>query len=104
MIARHWRGLTTVADAKRYVAYLRQETFPHLSTIPGFVDATVLQRTTDRGVEFLVVTTWQSMAAVKRFAGPKGDIAVVPQRVREMMLEYDEKVTLYEVIETTGKS
>ena len=97
MIVRHWRGLTRTADADRYVQYLRDETLPHLSSVPGFVSLQILRRALERGVEFVIVTQWQSMAAVQRFAGPQGEIAVVPQRVREMMIEYDEKVRLYEI-------
>jgi heme-degrading monooxygenase HmoA len=99
MISRQWRGLARAADADRYVEYLRKETFPYLFTIPGFVGAQILRRALNRGVEFVIVTQWQSLEALQAFAGPTGEVAVVPQRVREMMLEYDDKVRLYEVVE-----
>src|SRR6266540_5610586 len=89
MISRQWRGLAKPARAGEYVEHLRTETFPQLSNIPGFIDASILRRAVDGGVEFLIVTRWESIGAIQRFAGPDADVAVVPEKVREMMLEYD---------------
>jgi heme-degrading monooxygenase HmoA len=50
-------------------------------------------------VEFLVVTRWASMAAIREFAGNNAVGAVVPPEVRAMMIEYDKTVRHYEVIE-----
>lgn len=50
-------------------------------------------------VEFLVVTCWDSMEAIEAFAGPDPDVAVVPEKVQEMMVEYDRFAGHYEVVE-----
>ena len=92
MIARQWRGLAHVGRAADYAAHLRDETFPALRAIDGFVDATLLRRDAPPGVEFVVVTRWRSLAAIERFAGADVEAAVVPDHVRAMMLEYDERV------------
>lgn len=99
MISRLWCGLAKAAYADAYVEHLRTETFPQLSKIPGFIDASILRRTVADGVEFLIVTRWDSIEAIQRFAGRDAEVAVVPQRVRDIMIEYDRKVRHFEVVE-----
>jgi heme-degrading monooxygenase HmoA len=99
VISRQWRGVAKSSDADRYVAHLRTETFPHLSEIAGFIEASILRRTVADGVEFRIVTTWSSVEAIKRFAGETPEIAVVPERVQAMMVTYDRTVEHYEVVE-----
>jgi heme-degrading monooxygenase HmoA len=98
MIARHWRGVAHPGRARGYEEHLRAETFPSLKRIPGFVDASILRRTIDSGVEFLIVTRWQSMDAIRQFAGADPEAAVVPPAVEAMMVDYDRRVTHYEVV------
>ena len=98
MISRHWRGLAEPPHADAYVQHLRSETLPELSKIPGFINGSVLRRNMQRGVEFLVVTTWESTAAIERFAGRDSEIAVVPEKVQQMMIEYDRRARHYEVL------
>ena len=96
MISRQWRGLARIDQASAYEQHLRAETFPALRKIEGFVDATILKRPVPPGIEFLIVTRWDSMAAIEKFAGRDAEIAVVPENVRRMMLEYDQRVRHYE--------
>jgi hypothetical protein len=69
-----------------------------LIAIPGFIKASIRQRNTVKGVEFLIITTWQSVDAIKKFAGEAFDTAVVPKRVQDMMVEFDEKAEHYKLI------
>jgi len=98
MISRQWRGLARPDFADAYVEYLRRETLPGLARIEGFVSAAIMKRPLDRGVEFLIVTLWDSLDAIARFAGPELERAVVPDTVQEMMLEFDAHVRHYEVV------
>jgi heme-degrading monooxygenase HmoA len=99
MISRQWRGLAKPSHADRYVKHLRAETFPQLKEIPGFVSASILRRTVPNGVEFLIVTTWESIAAIQGFAGTDVETAVVPPRVQDMMIEYDNRVRHYQIVQ-----
>jgi heme-degrading monooxygenase HmoA len=96
MIARHWKGLARTERAAEYEAHLRQATFPSLARIPGFVDASILRRNDRGGVEFLIVTRWESMDAIRQFAGPDPEAAVVPAEAAAMMIDYDRRVVHYE--------
>jgi heme-degrading monooxygenase HmoA len=98
MISRHWRGLAKSTHADEYVEHLRAETFPWLSKIPGFVSAAILRRKMEGGVEFLIVTNWESIKAIEQFSGREPETAVVPEKVQKMMVEYDHRVRHYEVV------
>jgi heme-degrading monooxygenase HmoA len=99
MIERHWRGLARKDSADAYVRHLQSETFPAMRKLAGFLGASILRRTLPTGVEFLVTTQWLSMESIRAFAGDDPEVAVVPEKVRSMMLEYDEVVRHYEVVE-----
>jgi heme-degrading monooxygenase HmoA len=99
MISRQWRGLARPASAEAYIEHLRTETFPALRKLAGFAGASILRRTLPEGVEFMIVTTWQSLDSIRAFAGPNAQTAVVPDNVHAMMIEYDRLVRHYEIVE-----
>jgi heme-degrading monooxygenase HmoA len=98
MISRHWRGIAKPLHADEYVQHLRSETFQELSRIRGFIGASILRRNVERGVEFLIMTNWESIEAIEQFAGRDSEIAVVPEKVQNMMLDYDRRARHYEVL------
>ena len=100
MISRHWRGVAKPEQAEAYVHHLRHDTFPTLARIPGFIQASILRRDVETGTEFQIVTLWDSLSAIKAFAGEQLDIAVVPASVQAMMSRYDERVVHYHIAET----
>ena len=99
MIARHWRGLVKRDRAAAYVEHLQSETLPQLVQLAGFHDAKVLRRDLPQGVEFLVVTIWESLDSIRAFAGNDVESAVVPPKARDMMIEYDRKARHYDVVD-----
>jgi heme-degrading monooxygenase HmoA len=99
MIARHWRGLVKRERADAYVEHLQSKTLPQLVQLAGFHDARVLRRDLPQGVEFLVVTIWESLDAIRAFAGNDVERAVVPPEARDMMIEYDRAARHYEVVD-----
>ena len=92
MISRHWKGIVKRDEAGRYVAHLKDETFPQLASLSGFVRATVLRRELAAGTEFQIVTVWSSMQEIEAFAGANIDKAVVPAVAEAMMVEFDRNV------------
>jgi len=100
MIARHWRALLRAERAHEYVLHLQEKTFPGLRKLPGFLGATILRREQSHGVEFVIITNWVSLQAIRAFsAGPDPEIAVVPPEAREMMLECDVRARHYHVVD-----
>ena len=99
MISRHWRGVAKPEEADHYIHHLRNDTFPKLAKIDGFIKASILKGSTAEGTEFLIVTTWESIEAIRQFAGGAAQTAVVPPEVQAMMVKYDREVAHYEIIE-----
>ncbi|MDB5091020.1 MAG: hypothetical protein JWR09_5014 [Mucilaginibacter sp.] len=98
MIERHWKGLAKVEEAYNYEQHLKKETFIKLASLNGFVSAKILKREVPGGVDFLIITVWQSMEAIQQFAGNDVDVAVVPDAVSEMMVSFDKTALHYEVV------
>jgi heme-degrading monooxygenase HmoA len=97
MISRHWTGLVKKGREDDYMAHLKNETFKRLHQIEGFVKASILKRELSEGTEFLIITEWDSLNAIREFAGEKYEDAVVPKMAQEMMIRFDELVKHYEV-------
>ena len=94
MIARVWRGVAQDGpNADAYLRHLDANVLPALKSIAGYREARVLRRKQ----EFLVVTFWESMDAIRRFAGEDPERAVVEPEARAVLAEYDEFVRHYEV-------
>jgi heme-degrading monooxygenase HmoA len=99
VISRQWRGLAHQNRAQDYIEHLRTVTFPALRKIPGLGDASILSRGLGAGVEFLVVTRWDSMAAITRFAGADPEAAVMSASAADMFIDYDRRVRHFEVVD-----
>lgn len=98
MIARLWRGVAPDGpNADAYLRHLRESVLPALAAIDGYRDVRVLRRDDPGRVEFLVMTFWDSMAAIRRFAGAEPERAVVEPGARAVLAEYDDFVRHYEV-------
>jgi len=95
MIHRYWRGLAHHHFANAYVDFLRTDTVPHLQEIPGFQGISVLKRAGAEGIEFIVITRWDTLESIVTFAGNDAESAVVPEEVRQMMREFDLRTRHY---------
>jgi uncharacterized protein len=98
MILRLWKARATVERASAYVQYATTKVFPALLAIEGHRGAYLLRRKLDGATEFVVLTLWQSMAAVRRFAGDSPEKAVVDPPAREVLSSVDDSVTHFEVV------
>lgn len=100
MVSRHWKAIAKREDADRYVAHLKNDTFPKLASLAGFVRASILRREVPSGTEFQVVTVWDSLQAIRAFSGADIEAAVVPPMAEAMMIEFDRRAAHYEVAYT----
>ena len=98
MIERHWKGIAKLEEADNYIEHLLKDTFPKIEMIKGFIRASILKRPVQQGMEFLIITVWNSMEAIQQFAGVTPESAVVPLSVQKMMIWYDNDVVHYEVV------
>lgn len=102
-ILRLWKGRATAAKAGDYVRHASQTVFPEVQSLPGHRGAYLLRRSAGNSVEFTVLTLWDSMDAVRGFAGPDPERAVVEPAARAALSDFEETVTHYEVVVHTGQ-
>ena len=102
MIIRAWRGHAAAANKQRYAAHFRSKVLPELRHIDGFLGASLLRAPHPGGVEFLVLTRWRSMDAIRAFAGDEISRAVVEPGAVAALVDFDATVTHYEVVEEVG--
>jgi len=98
MIIRKWRARACLADAARYPAHFCGKVLPQLQAIEGFVGGHLGQRQLGDSVEFLVLTRWASMDAIRAFAGTDVEVAVVEPEAAAALADYDANVQHYEVL------
>lgn len=96
MITRMWRGWTRSDEADRYEQHYRSEVLPTLRQVPGFRGARLLRRTVGEETEFVSLTFFDNLDAVRSFAGPEYETAVVAEEARRVLLRFDERVCHYE--------
>jgi heme-degrading monooxygenase HmoA len=76
MVARIWQGRTRPSMGKPYFSYLEQTGLKEYKATEGFKDVLVLTREIGDVTEYVLITLWDSMEAVRRFAGTEPERAV----------------------------
>lgn len=101
MISRIWHGYTSFENADTYEKLLKEEIIVGIRNrnIKGFQEIQVLRRTLENEVEFITVMWFDSIESVKQFAGEDYEVAVVPQKAREVLSHFDDRSQHYEVRE-----
>lgn len=103
MIVRAWCGRASPAQASAYPNHFRRSVVPDLERIAGFIGASLLRQARADEIEFLVLTRWSSMDAIRAFAGDKVEAAVVEPDAVAALTSFDRTVQHYEVVEEMAK-
>lgn len=98
MTMRMWRGQATAERAGQYVQHATGTVFPKLGKVEGYRGAYLLRRAINGAVEFVVLTLWESMDAVRKFAGADAGRAVVEPEAQAILSGFDESVTHFEIV------
>ncbi len=99
MICRIWHGWTTIGQADAYEQLLREEIFHGIAArgIVGFRGSQVLRRTAGEEVEFVTMMWFETLEAVREFAGSDYERAVVPPGAQRLLQRFDERAAHYDV-------
>jgi heme-degrading monooxygenase HmoA len=99
-ISRIWHGYTTPENADAYESLLRSEVFPHIQNrnITGFKSIQLLRRNINNETEFITIMEFDSIQAVKDFAGENYEQAVVPENARKVLKRFDALSQHYKVL------
>lgn len=100
MITRIWRGWTTVRNAPVYESLLLNEIFPGIvkRDVPGYRGISLLRRDGDHEVEFATIMWFDSLDAVRAFAGDNHEMAVVPPKARALLSRFDTHSAHYHTV------
>lgn len=100
MITRIWRGWTTLHNAPVYQNLLLTEIFPGIEArnVPGYRGISLARREIENEVEFMTIMWFDSLDAVKGFAGEHYETAVVPVKARAVLLRFDAISAHYDTI------
>jgi hypothetical protein len=99
MIIRIWHGWTNPANADIYEELLLNEVIVGIRDrhIEGFENIQVLRRELAEEVEFVTIMSFDSLDAVRTFAGEDYEACVVPPAARKVLARFDERSQHYEL-------
>jgi len=98
VIARVWHGSTKPEHADAYEAMLKPELLPGIGKVKGYKSSYLLRRAAGNEVEFITIMLWDSLDAIRAFAGPDYEKSVIPEERRKYLSKHDAKAAHYEVV------
>ena len=100
MIARIWYGWTTRENADQYEKLLREEVLLEIArrSIPGYQGAELFRREASDEVEFITMLRFETLNAVKVFAGKQYEQPVIPPEAKRLLKRYSERSLHYSVV------
>jgi heme-degrading monooxygenase HmoA len=97
MIARVWRGITLKEKADDYLVYLNETGLKDYDKTPGNRGVTILRRDQGEHCEIMLISLWESMDAVRDFAGENADRSVYYPEDEHYLLQMEPLVRHYDV-------
>jgi heme-degrading monooxygenase HmoA len=94
-VVRQWRARATPDGARAYEAHFRSAVLADLAAVDGWLGAHLLVREEGGEVELVTLVWFESLDAVRRFAGADLERAVVAPEARRVLRTFDERVTHY---------
>jgi len=96
-ILRRWSARASVAQLPKYLDHFDENVLPELRRVSGYLGATVSLCRLESEIEILVETTWRSIEAIRDFAGPDLEAAVVADHPTALLTDFDRRVRHYEI-------
>lgn len=102
MIFRIWHGWTIPENADTYENLLKKEIFPAIASknVSGYRGIQLLRRQSGTEVEFITIMQFDSLKAVKQFAGEDYEKSYVPDKARKVLSRHDDRSQHYEIRES----
>ena len=103
MIARIWHGRTPIEKADAYTSFLNERAIPDYRSIPGNLAVHILRRDEGDIAHFYTFTLWESLEAIRKFAGAPVEKAKYYPEDRDFLLEFEPNVTHWDVTGSAEK-
>jgi heme-degrading monooxygenase HmoA len=97
MIARTWKGAVRRADADEYAGYIARTGFDEYARTPGNRGAWMLRRDQGERTEFITLSLWESVDAIRAFAGDDIEAAVLYPEDERYLIDGQSTIVHYEV-------
>ncbi|HEX4952805.1 MAG TPA: antibiotic biosynthesis monooxygenase [Thermoanaerobaculia bacterium] len=97
MIARIWHGTTPARRSEEYLKFLQERAIPDYRSVPGNLAVFILRRVEGDVAHFITLTHWDSVEAIRAFAGPDISVAKYYPEDTDLLLELEPTVQHFEV-------
>ena len=98
MIVRMWHGRVKTEKAAAYRAFLNERAIPDYRSVAGNISVHILERQEGEITHFITMTFWESMEAIRGFAGEEVEKAKYYPEDQDFLLEFEPRVVHYEVV------
>ncbi len=98
MFVRIWHGRVPTGKALAYRQLLNERAIPGYKEVEGNLQVYILERKDHDITHFLTVSFWESMEAIRGFAGEDVNKAVYYPEDKDFLLEFEPEVVHYEVV------
>ena len=102
MIVRMWHGRVPTEKAAAYRAFLNARAIPDYQSVPGNLGVYILERPEGEVTHFITLTFWESLDAIRAFAGDEVEKAKYYPEDKDFLLEFEPHVVHYEVVGSAG--
>jgi heme-degrading monooxygenase HmoA len=100
VIARVWHGNTKPENADAYETILKPELLPGVGKVRGYKGSYLLRKDGPDEVEFITIMLWDSIDAIRAFAGPNYEASIIPEERRKYLSRHDANAAHYEIVAT----
>lgn len=98
MIMRMWHGRVPSTKAHAYRAFLNTQAIPDYEAVAGNISVSILERSAGDVTHFMTLTVWDTLEAIKGFAGDAVEVAKYYPEDTDFLLEFEPTVTHYEIV------
>lgn len=98
MISRLWHGRVPTAKAAAYREFLKARAIPDYQSVAGNLGVYILERAEGAVTHFLTFSLWQSMEAIRGFAGEEPEVAKYYPEDQDFLLEFEPNVVHHDVL------
>ncbi|MCE4610061.1 MAG: antibiotic biosynthesis monooxygenase [Desulfurococcales archaeon] len=96
-IVRIWTGETPLEKADEYEKFLAERAIPDYRSVSGNLGVVIMRRDLDNRSRFTILTFWESLEAIKSFAGEDYEKAKYYPEDKEYLLDFPEHVEHYKI-------
>ena len=98
MIVRMWQGRVPTAKADAYREFINQRAIPDYQSAKGNISVYILERREGDITHFITLTFWESLEAVKDFAGENVEVAKYYPEDKDFLIDFEPLAVHYEVV------